>query len=84
MREMAKNTRPVEVSDLTDLLGKPPPHPFLLCDECFEQNSAHAGDYWNRKPDEIFMHCGKPMRLVKKETRFVDVKLPSKRKVQVP
>lgn len=69
---MSKNIQPVTVADLPDLLGSHLPV-FLLCDECFEQNSAHAGDYWDRPKDSIFTHCGKPMRLVKKETRFIDV-----------
>lgn len=77
---MAKQ-RPVTVADLTDPIGKPRtgPDPFLLCDRCFEQFSASAGDYWNFAKDHVFTHCGKPMRLVRKEVRFVDVKLPKRR-----
>jgi len=71
----------ITVADLPHLTGKPRtgPDPFLLCDECFEQSSANAGDYWDWPADRVFMHCGQPMRLVKKEVRFVDVK-PRRRK----
>lgn len=76
---MAENDKGVRVQDLPDLLGINS-QIMLLCDECFEQNSAHAGDYWDRPKDHVFMHCGKPMRLVKKETRFVDVPLARNKK----
>ena len=52
---MSKNIQPVTVADLPDLLGSHLPV-FLLCDECFEQNSAHAGDYWDR-PERLDLHA---------------------------
>ena len=79
---MSKNNpqRPVTVEDLafqtgTGAMGE---RPFLLCDECFAQSSADAGDYWNAPAGFVFQHCGQPMRLVRKEVRFVDVKLSKK------
>jgi hypothetical protein len=69
--------REVRVQDLPDLLVSNEPI-FLLCDECFAQHSAHAGDYWDWPKDHVFMCCEKPIRLVRKEVRFVDVKIPKK------
>ncbi len=76
---MAEASKGVRVQDLPDLLNNSQPI-FLLCDECFAQHSAHSGDYWDRPKDHVFMHCRKPMRLVKKETRFVDVPLARNKK----
>lgn len=70
----------VTVADLPDLLGSRGPYPFLLCTECFEQSSGHAGDYWDWPADRVFTHCGKPMRLVTKVVRFVDWRKPKEPK----
>lgn len=74
----AKQQRPITVADLPDSLGVPGSRPLLLCDECFTQASADAGDYWNLPADHVLTHCGRPMRLVRKQVRFVDVKLKRK------
>lgn len=68
----------VTVADLPELTGtvRTGPDPFLLCEVCFEQSSANAGDYWDWPADRVFTHCKKPMRLVTKVVRFVDWRKP--------
>ena len=62
----------VKVKDLFDhiLIKSPFPRPLLLCTKCGEENSAHAGDYWNCDPDHVFKHCNRNMILVTKRVVY--------------
>ena len=62
----------IRVRDLKDLFGMPSPRPMLFCEDCGTESSAHRGDYFMAKPDSPLECCGQPMRLVRKETRYVD------------
>lgn len=68
------NPNGIKGSDLKDQTGMMGPHPFLYCDNCGQECSANAGDYWDRK-DEVFECCGESMRLVRKIITLVDVDL---------
>ena len=58
--------------DLPDLLGVPQPHPFMFCQWCGAQFSAHRGDYWSLPDSHVFeCECGQGMALATKQTRFV-------------
>jgi hypothetical protein len=45
----------------------------LLCLECGGQYSACAGDYWHLHASHVFTCCNRPMRLVRKVVRYVEV-----------
>ena len=62
---------PVTVADLRDDYEG---HVFLVCPICFGEYSAHAGDYWNLPKDHVMQCCDVDMRLVRRETRLVDVR----------
>jgi hypothetical protein len=77
---MAKRKKGVTVADL-----KPgQAYGFLYCDVCGQECSADKSDYWNHPLDYVFTcdHGGAweeygpelPMRLVRRETRLVDVR----------
>ena len=64
----------VTVANLKPCTG-PGPHPLLHCQLCGSEYSAHAGDYgtWNGfASDHVFRCCKRPMRLVFKQTLYVD------------
>lgn len=64
---------PVTVADLKDHYEG---HVFLYCETCFGEYSATKGDYWDMPEEEAFTcdHCGTNLRLVRRETRLVDVR----------
>jgi hypothetical protein len=69
----------VTVGDLKPQSG-PGPHPVLHCQLCGSTFSANAGDYgvWNgSRKDDVFNHCGRPMRLVFKRVIFVEATVGS-------
>lgn len=64
----------IRVKDLKNQTGEPGPHPFLKCiGTCQGEYSANAGDYFAASPDTVLKCCGKSMRLVRRETRLVEV-----------
>jgi hypothetical protein len=72
-------SKPVTVGDLPDLVVQERGHgpdPFLFCEFCGAQYSAHAGDYWDRPKDQIMTCCEEPMCLVVKQVKYVDWKKP--------
>jgi len=44
------------------------PQPFLYCRRCGAEYSAHAGDYWYARPDDVFRCCRVNMIRVKRHT----------------
>lgn len=44
--------------------------PILYCPNCGAEQSANAGDYWDRSPDHTFTCCNEPMRLVCKSVVY--------------
>jgi len=70
---------PVTVADLRDHYEG---RVFLVCPTCFAEYSAHKGDYWNLPAEHVFTceHGGDDTypeancRLVRRETRLVDVR----------
>lgn len=63
----------IKVKDLKDQIGTTGPRPFLYCLRCGNESSVNAGDYWNAKPDHVFMCCGANMLLVTKRTIFEEL-----------
>ncbi len=61
----------VKVSDLpvTPVNGV-----MLKCTECRAKWSATRGDYFWLDPDDVMRCCGLPLRLVKSQTVFTEVK----------
>ena len=39
----------------------------MVCQSCHAEFSAHKGDYWQLPDRYIFKHCGKAMKLARKE-----------------
>lgn len=51
------------------------PSSLLACPMCGEEYSATRGDYWNRLGEEVRCErCVEPLRLVRKVTRYVQVR----------
>ena len=83
-RAKVKKATGVTVADLKDKYNEGG-RVFLFCDVCGAEYSATKGDYWNHPSDHVFTcdHGGEegnfgdfpetPMRLVRKECRFVDL-----------
>lgn len=64
----------IKVKDLPDLFGKNGSNiPHLHCDECFSEYSANKHDYFLAPKEEVMSCCGMPLRLVRVESRLVDV-----------
>lgn len=64
--------RAITVGKLQDQLGMAGPRPFLYCDECGQESSAHAGDYFNVPDDYIFRCCGQNMRFVTRHSYLTE------------
>lgn len=61
--------KPVTVADLPrELHGE-----FLICLECHSEYSAQRGDYFAADPQTVMECCGEPMKLVRRESRLVEV-----------
>jgi len=71
----------MRITDLPDLSrtiddrGVYHPPPFLYCEVCQGEYSAHRGDYWAVAPEGEIACCGEPCQLVKRETRLIPVDL---------
>lgn len=63
----------VTVGDLKDQLGMKGPRPALFCARCNSEFSAHAGDYFMLRKDEVLMHCKAPLRLMLKTVTMTEV-----------
>jgi len=60
----------IYVSDLKNLSDLKTPRPFLKCDICGGEYSAHKGDYWAMDYDDPLECCGDPVRRVKRVCIF--------------
>jgi len=69
-----KQQKPITVADLKDQTGEHHPRPILYCNTRGEESSANKVDYFYLHPNHTFTHCGRPMRLVVKQTVYVTVK----------
>jgi hypothetical protein len=47
--------------------------PFLYCASCAGEYSANRGDYFLERPDTVMRCCGRPLRLVTRESKLVEV-----------
>jgi hypothetical protein len=47
--------------------------PFLYCSLCFGEYSANRGDYFAAKPETVMRCCGRPLRLVRRDSRLIEV-----------
>lgn len=45
----------------------------LYCRFCGAEYNTNTDDYWDKKPDYIFICCEEPMRLVVKHTVYKEV-----------
>jgi hypothetical protein len=64
----------ITVADLKDQINsRDRNHPVLHCQECGSQFSANRGDYFMHPLTYPFFHCDRPMRLVRVETRMVEI-----------
>ena len=65
--------RVVTVADLPNQDARTHPRAFLYCETCHGEYSAHRGDYFMAAPDHVMRCCRRPLRLVTRECRLVEV-----------
>jgi hypothetical protein len=61
---------------MCDLPEQPAPGVKLFCSDCLNEYSAHRGDYFLMRPDDVMTCCGESLRLVRERTILEDVDLP--------
>jgi hypothetical protein len=57
-----------------DLPTNPEYRTMLHCERCGENYSATRGDYFLAAPDQIMRCCGRVLKLVRQETRYIPVR----------